>query len=75
MNPTNGKRLELCPFCGSQPRQSNSAGWFGTGCDGDTKCPAALSALMHRSQEAADAAWNSRAVPHGVETSGEEQLK
>jgi hypothetical protein len=54
--------LALCPFCGSSARQSHSGGWFGTGCDGSTKCPAFLSGLMHRTQAEADAAWNRRAT-------------
>jgi hypothetical protein len=54
--------MKPCPFCGGPARRSNGGEWFGTGCDGSTKCPAFLSGLMHRSQEEADAAWNRRAL-------------
>ena len=63
---TNGSPLAACPFCGSAARRSHAGEWFGTGCDGSTKCPAFLSGLMHRSQQEADAAWNHRAGANGV---------
>jgi hypothetical protein len=59
---TNGVKLAPCPFCGSEARQNQGGDWYGTGCDGSTKCPAHLFGLMHRTQADADAAWNGRAT-------------
>lgn len=54
-----------CPFCGAPAQQSTGGNgdsqWFGTGCKRSLSCPAHLHALTHRSQAAADAAWNNRA--------------
>jgi hypothetical protein len=55
--------LKPCPFCGGDARRNQAGEWFGTGCDGSTKCPAFLSGLMYRTQDEADAAWNRRASP------------
>lgn len=57
--------LAPCPFCDTPARQSQggegAAAWFGTGCGGSQSCPAYLRGLVHKSQAAADAAWNRRA--------------
>jgi hypothetical protein len=68
--PTNGNLLP-CPFCGGPARQSQGGEWFGTRCDGSTKCPAHLFGLMHRSRQDADNAWNRRATD-GVKASDDQ---
>lgn len=62
---TDTTALLPCPFCGGTARQSSGPGayhpWYGTGCS-TRKCPAELHMQVHDSQEAADAAWNTRAA-------------
>jgi hypothetical protein len=61
--------LLLCPFCGHQAfRASGGEGenkYFGTRCSVHA-CPGANFGLFHRSQDAADKAWNRRSVSQGT---------
>lgn len=59
--------LKPCPFCGRHARRSKGGTgegtYYGTGCASHPSCPARLHGLFHRTQEQADAAWNTRAAP------------
>jgi hypothetical protein len=56
--------LLKCPFCASHAERAFGGDlpnrWYGTRCSGDVKCPGAVHGLMHKTQEAADEAWNRR---------------
>ena len=58
-------KLAACPFCAGAARRSNGGegkrAYFGAGCN-THKCPAELHALFYKSQDAADEAWNRRAL-------------
>jgi hypothetical protein len=55
--------LLLCPFCGGHAERTtggeDESKRFGTRCS-DFKCPGGTHGLFHKSQEDADAAWNTR---------------